>query len=61
MRHGMISLLAGVLALFGMSGCLEIDQVINLKKDGSGTITQELVMGPPGVKMPEAIGRWSCR
>ena len=55
MRHGTISLLAGVLALFGMSGCLEIDQVINLKEDGSGTITEELVMGPTVVKMLEDL------
>ena len=47
--------IAGLLALIGISGCLEVEQVITLKKDGSGTITEEVVMGAQIVAMLEGL------
>jgi hypothetical protein len=35
---------AAVLAL-GLSSCLEINETVNLKKDGSGTIVEETILG----------------
>lgn len=46
-------MLSGLGVLLGLSGCLEIDEVITLKKDGSGTITSEVVMGAQMVAMME--------
>ena len=45
MTQRIIFWLTGLLSLCGLSGCLEVEQVINLKKDGSGTIVEEVVMG----------------
>ena len=39
------SLGAALVVLFGISSCLEVDQVITLKRDGSGTITEEMLIG----------------
>ena len=47
--------IAGLLTLIGLSGCLEVEQVITLKKDGSGTITEEVVMGAQIVAMLEGL------
>lgn len=41
-----LMVLAGaMLALVGLSGCLEMESVISLKKDGSGTITEKVSIG----------------
>lgn len=53
MKQRITALLAGLVALFGMSSCIEVDQTINLKKDGSGTITEEVVMGAQMLAMME--------
>jgi hypothetical protein len=36
---------AALVVLFGISSCLEVDQVITVKGDGSGTITEEMLIG----------------
>ncbi len=53
MKKQILGLLASIAALFGMSGCLEVEQTLSLKKDGSGTITEEIVMGAQLVAMLE--------
>ena len=55
MKQRIALMAAGLVALFGLSSCLEVEQVISLKKDGSGTITEEIVMGAQIVKMLEAL------
>ncbi len=55
MKHQITLWIAGLVALFGMSSCLEVEQVITLKKDGSGTITEEVVMGAQIVAMLEGL------
>jgi len=41
----------GMLMLFGLSSCLQVESTISVKKDGSGTITEELVFGEQMVMM----------
>ena len=41
----------GMLTLFGMCSCLQVESTITLKKDGSGTITEELLLGEQMVQM----------
>lgn len=53
MKQRLLTMLAGLAALFGMSSCLEVESVISLKKDGSGTLTEEVVMGKQLVDMME--------
>ena len=56
MKTRMIALLAGLGALVGLSGCLEVNQTVTLKKDGSGTITDESVMGAQVIQMLAGFG-----
>ena len=55
MKQRFILWLTGLLSLGCLSGCLEVEQVINLKKDGSGTIVEEIVMGAQIVAMMEGL------
>ena len=55
MKQRIILWLTGLLSLCCLSSCLEVEQVINLKKDGSGTIVEEIVMGAQIVAMMEAL------
>ncbi len=41
----------GMLTLFGLCSCFQVESTITLKKDGSGTITEELVLGEQMVQM----------
>ena len=54
MKKRMVILLSGLVGLMGMSGCLQVESVISLRKDGSGTITEEIVMGAQMVQMMES-------
>ena len=40
-----------MLMLFGLSSCIQVESTISVKKDGSGTITEELVFGEQMVMM----------
>jgi len=52
MKKSLLSLLALALALV-LPGCLEYETEITLNKDGSGTITEEMVMGAQMIGMME--------
>lgn len=41
----------GMLTLFGLCSCFQVESTITLKKDGSGTITEELLLGDQMVQM----------
>lgn len=41
----LMALAGAMLALVGLSGCLEMESVISLKKDGSGTMTETVSIG----------------
>ncbi len=56
MKARLIALIAGFGILFGLSGCLEINQTLTVKKDGSGTITDETVMSAQMVQMLAGFG-----
>ena len=47
----MIALIGAMIALVTLSGCIEIESVISLKKDGSGTLTETLNMGAQAAAM----------
>lgn len=51
MRRRIVRLAVGLMSILGMVGCLEVEQVITLKQDGSGTITEEMVLGAGIVNM----------
>ena len=40
-----------MITLFGLSSCIQVESTISVKKDGSGTITEELVFGEQMVMM----------
>ena len=41
----MTALIVGLVSLVGLSSCLEVEQTITLHRDGSGTITEEILLG----------------
>ena len=45
------SLVGAMLVLVVLSGCLEMESVISLKKDGSGTLTETMKMGAQAAMM----------
>lgn len=53
MKTRLLALLAGVAALLAFSSCIESHQTLKLKKDGSGTIEEETLMGAQMVAMME--------
>ena len=53
MKARLIAMLSGLGVLLGLSGCLEVDQILTLEKDGSGTIVEETVIGAQMVAMME--------
>lgn len=56
MKTRLLTLLAGCVALLGLASCLESHQTLNLKKDGSGTIVEETIMGAQMIAMMEGFG-----
>lgn len=55
MKCRIFLMLMGALSLLFLPSCLEVEQVITLKKDGSGTISEEIVMGAKIVAMLEGL------
>lgn len=53
MKARLMAIVSGLGVLLGLSGCLEVEEVLTLKKDGSGTISEEVVMGAQMVAMME--------
>lgn len=45
----LISTLAAALLTLGLSGCLQIEKIVKLKPDGSGTIEETVMMSKAGV------------
>jgi len=43
----------GMLTLFGLCSCFQVESTITLKKDGSGTIIEELMLGEQMLQMME--------
>lgn len=56
MKTRLIMIATGMLTLFGLSSCIEVDSTISVKKDGSGTITEELVLGEQMMMMMQMGG-----
>jgi hypothetical protein len=56
MNLKLLSLLTASLALFGLNSCLQNETTLTLKKDGSGTIVEETLMGAQIVAMLEQMG-----
>ena len=53
MKTRLLAIVSGLGVLLGLSGCLEVDQILTLNKDGSGTIVEETVLGAQMVAMME--------
>jgi hypothetical protein len=53
MKTKMVALAGLMLGLFSLSSCVEMESEISVKKDGSGTITENLVLGAQMVSMME--------
>lgn len=51
MKTRLLALVAGLAALMSLSSCIETHQTLNLKKDGSGTLVEETMMGAQMVAM----------
>ena len=51
MKERLSAIAVGLAVVLGLSSCFEAEQTLTLKKDGSGTITEEMMMGPQMVAM----------
>jgi hypothetical protein len=56
MKTRLIAVMAGLGILAVLSGCIEVNQTVTVKKDGSGTISDETVMGAQMVAMMAGFG-----
>jgi len=56
MKRKLPSLCIALVALLGLNSCLQNESTLTLKKDGSGTIVEETVMGAQIVAMMGAMG-----
>lgn len=56
MKKRLMAMMAGLGLLLGLSGCLEVNQTVTVKKDGSGTLTDETVMGAQMLQMMAGLG-----
>ena len=45
-----------MLTLFSLNSCIQVESTITLKKDGSGTITENLLLGAQMMQMMEMMG-----
>jgi hypothetical protein len=53
-------LFAALVALFGLTGCLQMEQVVKLKPDGSGTVEETVVISKAGIAaMEQMIGAFA--
>ena len=53
MKTKLLMIATGMLTLFGLCSCFQVESTITLKKDGSGTITEELMLGEQMMQMME--------
>ncbi|NNC87346.1 MAG: hypothetical protein HKN82_02670 [Akkermansiaceae bacterium] len=53
MKAHILGFFAGLVMLLVLPGCLQIEQTIKLKKDGSGTLIDQVILGPQMVGMME--------
>jgi len=51
MKTKLLLMITSLLALFTLNSCLQVESTITLKKDGSGTITEDLLFGDQMVQM----------
>ncbi len=56
MKHYFIKVAAVAVLAFSFSSCLEVNNTVNLKKDGSGTIVEEMKLGGQIVGMLAGLG-----
>jgi hypothetical protein len=56
MNQKLFRLAAALMALFGLNSCLQNESTMTLKKDGSGTIVEETVIGAQILAMVGAMG-----
>ena len=63
MKTKLLMIATGMLTLFGLCSCFQVESTITLKKDGSGTITEELMLGEQMITN-DGDGQspsWRCR
>ncbi|HSI15369.1 MAG TPA: hypothetical protein VK961_25200 [Chthoniobacter sp.] len=48
-------LFAAMVAMFGLTGCLQMEQVVKLKPDGSGTVEETVVLSKAGLAATEQM------
>jgi len=54
-------LFAAIVAMFGLTGCLQMEQVVKLKPDGSGTVEETVVLSKAGLAaMEQMIGAFAA-
>jgi len=51
MKTKLLMVVTSLLALFALNSCLQVESTITLKKDGSGTVTEDLIFGEQMVQM----------
>ena len=51
MKTKLLLAVSSILVLFTLSSCLQVESTISLKKDGSGTVTEDLIFGEQMVQM----------
>lgn len=45
MKTQLLMIATAAISLFGLSSCFQVESTISVKKDGSGTITEEMILG----------------
>ena len=56
MKTKLLMIATGLLTLFGLCSCLQVESTISLKKDGSGTVTEKLILGQQMAAMMQMAG-----
>ncbi len=56
MKTQLIMIVVGALSLFGLSSCLQVESTIAVNKDGSGTVTEKMILGEQMKMMFAQIG-----
>ena len=45
MKTQLIMIVTGAISLFGLSSCFQVESTITVRKDGSGTISEKMILG----------------